>query len=210
MRFPTPFSRGASPSRRAAEPVAGQRGAPIVSIEKITASHRARQAIIYVRQSTLEQVATNLESQRRQYGLAERAVDLGWPRTDVVVIDDDLGVSGGGTWVGNCPGLRNQRPICRVVRATTMTCCQRGIHSYCPAEHHVSSACWPGVIIFLALPIEVRMDLAAPRSRRTARPLILAAQPAAPAEPSTGTSTPCWDSPARCSRCRGAHSCPRC
>jgi hypothetical protein len=67
-----------------------------VSIEKITASHRARQAIIYVRQSTLEQVATNLESQRRQYGLAERAVDLGWPRTDVVVIDDDLGVSGGG------------------------------------------------------------------------------------------------------------------
>jgi excisionase family DNA binding protein len=67
-----------------------------MSVEKVTSSHLARRAVIYVRQSTLEQVATNLESQRRQYALAERAIDLGWQRSDVVVIDDDLGVSGSG------------------------------------------------------------------------------------------------------------------
>jgi excisionase family DNA binding protein len=61
---------------------------------KITPDHLARQAIVYIRQSTADQVATNLESQRRQYGLAERARQLGW--SDVVVIDDDLGRSGGG------------------------------------------------------------------------------------------------------------------
>lgn len=64
--------------------------------EKITPSHLSRRAVIYVRQSTLEQVASNLESQRRQYALAERAIELGWKRSDVVVIDDDLGVSGSG------------------------------------------------------------------------------------------------------------------
>ena len=52
-----------------------------MTLEKISAAHLARQAIIYVRQSTVEQVANNLESQRRQYGLVERAAALGWPRT---------------------------------------------------------------------------------------------------------------------------------
>jgi excisionase family DNA binding protein len=60
----------------------------------ITADHLVRNAIVYVRQSTAFQVAQNLESQRRQYGLADRARQLGWP--DVEVIDDDLGRSGGG------------------------------------------------------------------------------------------------------------------
>src|SRR5438128_3399247 len=63
---------------------------------QVTPSHLARQAAIYVRQSTVEQVRHNLESQRRQYGLVDRAVNLGWPRPQVMVIDDDLGVSGGG------------------------------------------------------------------------------------------------------------------
>ena len=63
---------------------------------QITPSHQARQAAIYIRQSTVEQVTHNLESQRRQYGLVDRAVNLGWPRPQVIVIDDDLGVSGGG------------------------------------------------------------------------------------------------------------------
>jgi DNA invertase Pin-like site-specific DNA recombinase len=63
---------------------------------EITSVHLARQAAVYVRQSTVEQVTNNLESQRRQYGLVERAVALGWQQTQVVVIDDDLGVSGGG------------------------------------------------------------------------------------------------------------------
>ena len=54
-----------------------------------------RRAIVYVRQSTLTQVEDNLESQRRQYELADRAREVGF--RDVVVIDDDLGISASGT-----------------------------------------------------------------------------------------------------------------
>lgn len=54
-----------------------------------------RRAIVYVRQSTLIQVEENLESQRRQYELADRAREIGF--RDVVVIDDDLGISASGT-----------------------------------------------------------------------------------------------------------------
>jgi Resolvase, N terminal domain len=63
-------------------------------MSKITAEHLARSAIVYMRQSTSYQVANKLESQRRQYGLVERGHQLGW--SDVEVIDDDLGRSGGG------------------------------------------------------------------------------------------------------------------
>ena len=63
-------------------------------MSKITPEHLTRQAIVYIRQSTSDQVAHNLESQRRQYGLTDRARQIGW--SDVVVIDDDLGRSGGG------------------------------------------------------------------------------------------------------------------
>lgn len=62
---------------------------------KITPEHLARRACVYVRQSTPDQVQHNLESQRRQYALAERARTLGWQ--DIDVIDDDLGISGSGT-----------------------------------------------------------------------------------------------------------------
>jgi len=61
---------------------------------KITPDHLARSAIVYVRQSTTDQVANNHESRRRQYGLAERARALGWAAVEV--IDDDLGRSGSG------------------------------------------------------------------------------------------------------------------
>jgi excisionase family DNA binding protein len=61
---------------------------------KISADHLARSAVVYVRQSSVDQVAHNLESKRRQYGLEARARELGW--SDVEVIDDDLGKSGGG------------------------------------------------------------------------------------------------------------------
>ncbi|MFK4496021.1 DNA invertase Pin-like site-specific DNA recombinase [Bradyrhizobium japonicum] len=64
-------------------------------MSKITPEHLARRAVVYIRQSTADQVINNRESQRRQYGLADRARQLGW--SDVVVIDDDLGRSGGGT-----------------------------------------------------------------------------------------------------------------
>lgn len=62
--------------------------------EKIQSRHRDRLAIVYVRQSTMQQVERHQESTRLQYALAERAAHLGWPREDIVVIDDDLGRSG--------------------------------------------------------------------------------------------------------------------
>ena len=61
-------------------------------MSKITADHLARSAYVYVRQSTPGQVHRNHESRRRQYGLAARAKQLGW--SDVVVVDDDLAISG--------------------------------------------------------------------------------------------------------------------
>ncbi len=61
-------------------------------MNKITAEHLARRACVYIRQSTPDQVKYNLESKRRQYGLADRARALGW--VDIDVIDDDLGISG--------------------------------------------------------------------------------------------------------------------
>src|ERR1700751_4344739 len=63
-------------------------------MSKITAEHLQRNACVYVRQSTPDQLVHNLESQRRQYGLADRARQLGW--ATVEIIDDDLGRSGGG------------------------------------------------------------------------------------------------------------------
>jgi DNA invertase Pin-like site-specific DNA recombinase len=60
----------------------------------INPDHLSRGAYVYVRQSTADQLLHNHESRRRQYGLAERARQLGW--NDVVVIDDDLGRSGSG------------------------------------------------------------------------------------------------------------------
>src|SRR4029078_8083053 len=61
---------------------------------KITPDHLARGAFIYIRQSTVDQLANNHESRLRQYALADRARALGW--TDVTVIDDDLGRAGSG------------------------------------------------------------------------------------------------------------------
>ena len=61
---------------------------------KVTASHLARTAYLYVRQSTLRQVLNNTESTQRQYALRQRAVALGWAAEQVVVIDCDQGQSG--------------------------------------------------------------------------------------------------------------------
>lgn len=63
-------------------------------MSKIAAEHLSRQAYVYIRQSTFDQVQNNRESKLRQYGLADHARRLGWP--DVTVIDDDLGRSGSG------------------------------------------------------------------------------------------------------------------
>ena len=61
---------------------------------KITSDHLARSALVYVRQSTADQVLNHHESRRRQYALVERARALGWAAVEV--IDDDLGRSGSG------------------------------------------------------------------------------------------------------------------
>src|SRR3954465_2994844 len=61
---------------------------------KITAAHRRRRAVVYVRQSTLAQVERNVESTARQYALRDRAVELGWPAEAVVGVDEGLGRSG--------------------------------------------------------------------------------------------------------------------
>jgi DNA invertase Pin-like site-specific DNA recombinase len=64
---------------------------------KIKSQHLNRKAVIYIRQSTLQQVHRHQESTRLQYGLVDRAVILGWLRSDIDVIDDDLGCSGAST-----------------------------------------------------------------------------------------------------------------
>jgi DNA invertase Pin-like site-specific DNA recombinase len=61
---------------------------------KIKPWHLDRSAVVYVRQSTPQQVVDHKESTARQYALLDRAVDLGWPRECVLIIDDDLGKSG--------------------------------------------------------------------------------------------------------------------
>ena len=61
---------------------------------KIQATHTQRAAYVYVRQSTPGQVEHNRESTARQYALADRACQLGWPKDQVVIIDEDLGLSG--------------------------------------------------------------------------------------------------------------------
>ena len=62
--------------------------------ELVTARHLSRKAVIYIRQSTPQQVAANGESLRLQYALRQRAQGLGWHEADVEVIDTDLGRSG--------------------------------------------------------------------------------------------------------------------
>jgi hypothetical protein len=95
--------------------------------QKIRPEHLDRAAIVYVRQSSRQQVLEHSESTRLQYALAERAVALGWARSQVVVIDDDLGVSAAtadsreglpgwsqrsrwdvraSCWASRCPGWR--------------------------------------------------------------------------------------------------------
>lgn len=63
------------------------------SNNKIYQTHLTRHAVIYVRQSSAYQVQNNKESQQRQYALKEKAIKLGWSRENVVIIDEDLGIS---------------------------------------------------------------------------------------------------------------------
>ena len=71
----------------------------MTEMSKITAGHLARQAIVYLRQSSASQVENNRESTARQYALPGRARELGWPAERIVVIDEDLGLTGSGSVV---------------------------------------------------------------------------------------------------------------
>src|SRR5262245_59206125 len=71
-------------------------GPPVACLAsaKVKDSHLQRQAIVYIRQSTPQQVLNNRESTDLQYGLEHRACLLGWPSCQVEVVDEDLGRSG--------------------------------------------------------------------------------------------------------------------
>lgn len=64
-----------------------------MSTSKISATHLARSAYVYVRQSTNHQVQHHIESKQRQYELSNAAIKHGWLAGNIVVIDDDLGRS---------------------------------------------------------------------------------------------------------------------
>lgn len=61
---------------------------------KVGNGHLQRNAIVYIRQSSPQQVSNNRESTSRQYSLEERATQLGWPPAHVQVVDEDQGKSG--------------------------------------------------------------------------------------------------------------------
>ena len=61
---------------------------------KVTKEHINRIAVVYIRQSSAQQIRNNIESGERQYGLAERAAELGWPARSIKIIDEDQGRTG--------------------------------------------------------------------------------------------------------------------
>jgi len=61
--------------------------------QKVTRDHLRRMVYLYIRQSSMRQVTVNRESTDRQYALKNRALALGWRSDQLVVIDDDLGLS---------------------------------------------------------------------------------------------------------------------
>jgi len=66
-------------------------------LAKVKTSHTQRTAFVYIRQSSPSQVEYNRESTARQYALVEKARELGWAQEQVLVIDEDLGLSGSGS-----------------------------------------------------------------------------------------------------------------
>ena len=107
-------------------------------MNKITADHVARRACVYIRQSTPGQVKHNRESQRRKYGLVDRARALGWQ--DIDVIDDDLGISASGTRRAGFDQLL--RAVCagQVARSSALT--RRGW----PAMAGSGIRCWNSAV----------------------------------------------------------------
>ena len=97
------MSNASTRSRVAADKVASARddimsprAVQVVGSPKVTPAHLARDAALYIRQSSLHQLRENRESTARQYQLRDRLVALGWRIDQIVIIDEDLGVSGSG------------------------------------------------------------------------------------------------------------------
>ena len=89
-----PDSRGEGRDNRPAPTAPSAAAFGLRSTSKIRDLHLNRLAIVYVRQSSPQQVLENRESRERQYALAQFAQRLGWPAERVVVIDEDQGHSG--------------------------------------------------------------------------------------------------------------------
>src|ERR1019366_2816146 len=70
---------------------------PMTDSSKIQLTHTQRAAFVYIPQPTPGQVEHNREPPARQYALADRACQLGWCKEQVVIIDEDLGLSGSST-----------------------------------------------------------------------------------------------------------------
>ena len=97
MRSTTRASRPCDPG------AAPDRPAPPRGQGKVQARHLERLAVVYVRQSSPQQVHEHRESADLQYDLRRRAAALGWPADRVIVIDEDQGRSG--RTVAGRPGL---------------------------------------------------------------------------------------------------------
>src|SRR5215207_3619608 len=94
-RLDTPSTASsAAPSRSAPRPPDASDLAALLPIGKIKDWHLQRKAVVYIRQSTPQQVIDHRESTDRQYALAHRAALLGWPKDRIEVVDEDQGQSG--------------------------------------------------------------------------------------------------------------------
>ena len=96
-------------------------------MNKISADQLAKRACVYIRQSTPGQVQNNLESQRLQYAMVDRARQLGWAEVDVV--DEDLGCTASGIhrpgferMLGSAPFLALRRRVWRATAAIGIRC----------------------------------------------------------------------------------------
>lgn len=81
-------------NRAEASTVRSREDPPFSLSSKVKPGHLSRKALVYIRQSTAQQVLNNRESTARQYALDRRAVQLGWPVESVVIVDEDQGRSG--------------------------------------------------------------------------------------------------------------------
>jgi len=88
------FSPAAPTPTSPAGPVSAPAHLLALRAAKVRDHHLDRKAIVYIRQSSPQQVAEHKESTARQYALADVAVALGWPRDRVEIVAADQGRSG--------------------------------------------------------------------------------------------------------------------